>query len=164
MKFRGDLLSISALLALPVDRSTSSGEHFGPRVLHSAAGNARRAAQLIAEGEPFDPAWRFGILQTLDDYTSTAKRGGAALASSVFSEEPAPTGAAELDAAFAALADHLAERDGWRVPSWALDPTRRVLSWYPAVPSLFREEADRDSPRAFRTRGILITKRSLARA
>lgn len=58
----------------------------------------------------------------------------------------------------------LAERDEWRVLSWVLDPTLRVHSWNPAVPSIFREEADRDSPRAFRTRGILITERSLARA
>ncbi|WP_267879808.1 hypothetical protein [Gordonia otitidis] len=36
--------------------------------------------------------------------------------------------------------------------------------WYPGVPGIFRAEAERDSPRAFRQRGIFITKRSLNRA
>ena len=163
MKFKGHVLSIGALLELPDD--PSSPQVVGPpRIVHTAAGNARRVAQLIAEGESLESCWRFGILQTLDDYVSTSKRGGSAVASGVFSEEPAPTGAAELDAAFAALADHLAGRDGWEAPAWAASPERRVDSWYPSVPSIFREEAERDSPRAFRQRGILITGRSLARA
>jgi len=32
------------------------------------------------------------------------------------------------------------------------------------VPAIFREEAEQDSPRAFRQRGIFITDRSLSRA
>lgn len=96
--------------------------------------------------------------------TSTLRRGGITLAAQVFAEEPPSTGAAQIDAAFAALADHLAERDGWRAPSWAVDAARRTSSWYPAVPDVFRAEADRESPRAFRERGIFITGRSLARA
>lgn len=164
MKFRGQVLSVAALLELPDDQPAPRNEVPTLRIVHSAAGNARHAAQLIAEGEPLDVGWRFGILQTLDDYTSAFKRGGSVLGSVVFSDTPSPTGARELDAAFAALADHLAERDRWEPPTWTLDPARRVASWYPDVPSIFREEAERDSPRAFRERGILITGRSLARA
>ena len=114
--------------------------------------------------ESLDARWRFGVLQTLDDYTSTLLRGGAALAALVFTAVPAPTGSDEVDAAFAALADHLAERDGWLVPGWALDPVRRADGWYPAVPNAWRAEAERDSPRAFAQRGIFITARSLNRA
>ncbi|ROQ60646.1 hypothetical protein EDF36_1792 [Rathayibacter sp. PhB152] len=163
MKFTGHVLSIGALLELEDEQPSSPvGRRAG--VLHTAAGNARRVEQLLAEGESLETCWRFGILQTLDDYVSTAKRAGTEVASGVFSEEPGRTGAAELDAAFAALADHLAGRDGWETPAWASAAERRVEAWYPSVPSIFREEAERDSPRAFRQRGILITGRSLARA
>ncbi len=86
------------------------------------------------------------------------------VAAQVFSDAPPPTGSAEVDAAFAALADYLAERDGWQVPAWALDPARRTEGWYPAVPDSWRIEAENDSPRAFARRGIFITGRSLNRA
>ena len=89
---------------------------------------------------------------------------GIGLATEVFSAEPPRTGSPQIDAAFAALADHLAQRDGWATPAWALDPSRRTDTWYPAVPQIFRATADRESPQAFRRRGILITARSLARA
>ena len=82
----------------------------------------------------------------------------------MFAGEPEPTGSVQLDAAFAALADHLAERDGWTPPAWAADPARWADEWDPAVPAIFRAEAERDSPRAFRQRGILVTGRSLSRA
>lgn len=92
------------------------------------------------------------------------RRGGASLASGVFAAPPPPTGSLELDAAFAALAAHLAERDGWTVPEWATDGNRKVSSWYPAVLPFDRAEADKDSPPEFRDRGIFITSRSLSRA
>jgi hypothetical protein len=82
----------------------------------------------------------------------------------VFAVEPAPTGSTDVDAAFAALADYLAERDGWPAPAWAADPARRADGWYAGVPAIFRAEAERDTPRAFRQCGILITGRSLDRA
>lgn len=123
-----------------------------------------QCAALLAAGDSLDACWRFGILQTLDDYTSTLRRSGTTLAAEVFAAEPAPTGSVQLDAAFAALADYLAERDGWQAPDWAADAARRTDGWYPAVPAIFRAEAERESPRAFRERGILITGRSLDRA
>lgn len=163
MAFQGEVLPIGALLeraqAVPADAPPTK---VGLR--HTAASNARYCAELIASGEPAEACWRFGILQTLDDYTSAVRRGGVALAAQVFAEEPVRTGAVQVDAAFAALADYLGERDGWSVPAWAHDPARRTSGWYPAVPAIFRAEADQESPRAFVQRGILITGRSLARA
>lgn len=163
MVFQGEVLSIGALLeraqTAPV---TVPGADIGVR--HTAAENAARSAALHAAGDTPDSCWRFGILQTLDDYASTLKRGGVQLAAEVFADEPAPTGLTQLDAAFAALADHLAERDGWQTPAWALDPARHAGGWFPAVPAIFRREAEQDSPRAFRERGIFITGRSLNRA
>lgn len=163
MVFQGEVLSIGALLeraqAAP---GTVPGAGVGVR--HTAADNAARSAVLLNTGDTPEACWRFGILQTLDDYTSILRRGGVPLAAEVFADEPALTGSAQLDTAFAALADHLAERDGWQTPTWALDPQRRVDGWFPAVPAIFRAEAEQDSPRAFRERGIFITRRSLNRA
>lgn len=163
MGFQGEVLPIGAL----IERARTAPAYepgAGVGVRHTAADNAARCAVLLAAGDTPEACWRFGILQTLDDYASTRRRGGAALAAGVFDDEPPRTGSARLDAAFAALADHLAERDGWAVPAWAADPARRADGWYPAVPAIFRAEAERDSPRAFRQRGILITGRSLDRA
>jgi hypothetical protein len=163
MVFQGEVMTVGALLehalsAPPPEPAAGVG------VRHTAAGNAARCAALLAAGEPEDAGWRFGILQTLDDYASTLRRGGPTLAAEVFEAEPGPTGSPRLDAAFAALADHLAERDGWQVPPWANDPGRRANGWFPDVPTIFRAEAERDSPPAFRRRGIFISNRSLERA
>jgi len=163
MVFQGEVLLIGALL----ERAQTTPAYepdAGVGVHHTAADNAARCTVLLAAEDTPEACWRFGILQTLDDYASTLRRGGTALAAQVFEAEPRPTGSVQLDAAFAALADYLAERDGWMTPVWATDPARRVDGWYPSVPEIFRAEAERDSPRAFRQRGILITGRSLDRA
>ncbi len=163
MVFQGEVLPIGALL----ERAQTAPAYepsAGVGVRHTAADNAARCAVLLAAGDSPEACWRFGILQTLDDYASTLRRGGPTLAAEVFAAKPAPTGSARLDAAFAALADHLAEHDGWPAPVWAVDPARRTDGWYPEVPAIFQAEADGDSPRAFRERGILITRRSLNRA
>lgn len=163
MVFQGEVLPIGALLQrAQTAQASEPGTRVG--VLHTAADNAARCAALLAAGDSPEVCWRFGILQTLDDYASTLGRGGTELAAQVFADEPQPTGSMQLDAAFAALADHLAERDGWPAPVWAADPQRQTEEWYPAVPAIFRAEAVQDSPRAFRQRGILITGRSLDRA
>lgn len=163
MVFQGEVLPVGALLdAARTTPAAAPNPSVGVR--HTAAQNAAACRTMIAAGESLDACWRFGILQTLDDYTSVLRRGGPELAAEVFTDEPPHTGAVEVDAAFAALAAYLAERDGWTTPAWALDPTRRTDAWYPAVPVIFRTEADRESPEAFRQRGILITSRSLARA
>lgn len=163
MVFQGEVLPIGALLErAQTAPAYQPGDGVGLR--HTAADNAARCAVLLAGGEAPEACWRFGILQTLDDYTSTQRRGGTALAAQVFSAVPAPTGSAQVDAAFAALADYLAQRDGWAAPAWAMDPARRTNGWYPSVPGIFREEALEASPSAFRDRGILITGRSLERA
>ena len=164
MVFQGEVLSVGALLdAARATPDTTPDTSIGVR--HTAAQNASACRAMLAAGESLDACWRFGVLQTLDDYTSALRRGGPGLASEVFTDEPPRTGSVEVDAAFAALAEHLAERDSWSAPAWVSDPTRRTSSWwYPSVPAIFHADADRESPEAFRRRGILITSRSLARA
>lgn len=164
MVFQGEVLSVAALLdAARTAPETAPSVGVGVGVRNTAAQNAFACRTLLTSGENLDECWRFGILQTLDDYTSALHRGGVALAAEVFTDEPPQTGAIEVDAAFAALAEYLAERDGWQAPGWALDASRRTATWYPAVPAIFRTDADQESPEAFRRRGILITSRSLAR-
>ncbi|MFT4232800.1 MAG: hypothetical protein QM606_08525 [Leucobacter sp.] len=164
MVFQGEVLSVAALL--DAARATPTTPPNRPVcVRHTAAQNAEACRTLLADGESLDGCWRFGILQTVDDYTSVLRRGGPDIAAGVFTVEPPRTGSAQLDAAFAALADYLADRDGWPTPVWASDATRHTATaWYPAVPVIFRADAERESPEAFRRRGILITARSLARA
>lgn len=162
MVFQGDVLTVAALLdAAKTAPASVSG--LGVGIRHTAASNARDCARLLADGDSVDACWRFGILQTLDDYMSTLRRGGPDLAAGVFADEPPHTGAVQIDAAFAALADYLAERDGWEPPVWAQDEARRTAAWYPLVPEMFRTDAEQESPDAFRERGIFITLRSLAR-
>lgn len=163
MVFQGQVLSIRALLDV-ARTAPETPPSIVVGVRHTAAQSAEACRALLAEGESLDGCWRFGILQTLDDYSSVLRRGGPDLAATVFTDEPSHTGAAPLDAAFAALAEYLADRDGWHAPDWVSDPSRHTDGWYPAVPAIFRSDADNESPEAFRRRGILITARSLARA
>ena len=105
--FRGEVLSVKELL----ERALAEPDQAlgaGAGVLHSAAGNAAYCSRLLAAGDSLDACWRFGVLQTLDDYNSTLHRGGTGLAAQVFTDPPDPTGSVEVDAAFAALAEHLA--------------------------------------------------------
>lgn len=132
---------------------------------NTAADAAHHCAQLISEGASPDECWRFGILQTLDYYDSAVRRGGISLGKQVFSEEPERTGDQSIDAAFAALADHVATRDGWESPAWAKDESRHTSQpWYAMSPASQRNEAQKESPRSFRDRGIFITPYALARA
>lgn len=163
MAYRGEVLSVGELRRRSDAQPRSVVANVGAR--HTAAGNAARIADLLREGESAAAAWRFGILQTLDDYRSTLRRAGTTSAATVFTDEPAPTGSRELDAAFAALAEHLAAADGWTPPAWAADAARTVPGkWFATTPELFRDEAVSDSPPAFRKRGIFITRYALSRA
>lgn len=131
---------------------------------HTAAGNATQCAHLMASGDGPDALWRYIVLQSLDDYSSTLLRGGPSLGARFFDDEPRPTGSPHVDAALAALADHLAARDGWQCPAWAQDPVRTVGAWYPDIPPRAWARARSESPEAFRRRGIYLTSRSLERA
>src|SRR6218665_3947265 len=114
MVFQGAVLPIGALLerAQPAP-AYEPGAGAGADVRHTAADNAARCAVLLSAGDTPEARWRLGILQTLDDSASPLRRGGVKLAAEVFAPAPAPTGSVRIDAAFAALADHLAEHDGW---------------------------------------------------
>jgi hypothetical protein len=70
-----------------------------------------------------------------------------------------------VDAAFAAMAEYLARRDGWTVPAWARLPEREAWSWW-FVTDLrgLHPQALVESPSSFRRRGVFITSGALQRA
>jgi hypothetical protein len=123
-----------------------------------AASTTHMVAVLLAEREPLRQIFRFTILQSLASYNSLLPRG-TDVAAHVFDAEPSRTGSPPIDAAYAALAAHLASRDGWQIPPWANDPSRAVNP--PCYVSglttgYFRVEADLRTPPEFRRRGVMI--------
>lgn len=129
-----------------------------------AAGAALLAGELLADGETLQSVWRYVIVQLLDDYSHDLGRDGVSVASQRFDHEPPLTGAAEVDAALAALAEYLARRDDWPVPSWARKPGRYSDKWWFVTPLRgMHATALQESPSSFRTRGVFITSGALSR-
>ncbi|GAA2370993.1 hypothetical protein Cme02nite_44820 [Catellatospora methionotrophica] len=126
---------------------------------------AATAARMLLSGERLSRVWRFALTQMLDDYMSALRNSGRDAAARMWQECPSPTGDVRVDAAFAAMAEHLGRRDGWPVPSWARDPLREALPWW-FVTDLqgLRPRALVESPSSFRRRGVFITLGALERA
>lgn len=130
----------------------------------TAAGAAIQARQMLAEGEALLAVWRYCLVQLLDDYTSEAQRVGTEQASRRFDEEPPATGSAEVDAGLAALAEHLARRDGWHARAWVGAAGRYTRHWWFVTPLKgMHATALQQSPPSFRKRGVFITADALSR-
>ncbi len=125
---------------------------------------ANDAAELLRCGEPLSVVWRHAVLQLLDVYESRLRNAGREAAVALFAEEPTLTGDSRVDAAFAALAEHLARRDDWSVPVWAQQAGRFTDDWW-FVTELRGMHAWslRESPLSFRRRGIFIAANGLER-
>ena len=118
---------------------------------------AQTAQRMIHDGEPLPQIWRHVILQTLDAYESVLRLHGVEQAATGFEAEPPLTGDDWVDAALAALAEHLARREGWRVPAWSRQQLRSTLDWWfvDDLPAL-QAFALRESPLSFRKRGVFV--------
>lgn len=116
----------------------------------------RTVAERVREGEDL----RFAVRELLDEF---ALRGRDELRAQALAEEPG-TVDPHVDAYLGALAEHLARVHAIPIPSWALDE-RRTLDhmWFPGVARGFRPTALRESPAAFRRRGIFIAGGALTR-
>ena len=132
-------------------------------VVWTAADAARYAAEeLTAADGGLNAAFRC-VLQLFDDYQRVARRGGSA-GRALFDEAPPRTGEPRVDAAIAALAEHLARRDGWRPPAWVHDEDRYAEPWwFVAGVRSWHALAIQESPLAFRKRGVFITASALER-
>lgn len=119
----------------------------------------------LAAGDPLKLVWRYPLVQLLDDHTSAVEQLGIGAGASMWAGEPQRTGEPRVDAAFAAMAEHLARRDGWPVPGWAVDPSRETLEWWFVTDLVgMHPTALVESPLSFRERGVFITRDALARA
>lgn len=122
------------------------------------------AAELISAHHRLAQVWRFAVIQLLDDYDSGLRHNGIEAAAAMWVDPPRATGDARVDAALAALAEYLAQRDGWPVPVWAEDPQREAMPWW-FVTELrgLHARAFVESPLSFRRRGVFITRGALER-
>lgn len=135
------------------------------RAFETADQAAAVAADMLADGERLSRLWRYVFAQMLDDYTSVLHHSGVSAAARMWAEAPRTTGDTRVDAAFAAMAEYLARRDGWTVPSWARLPEREAWPWW-FVTDLrgLHAQALVESPSSFRRRGVFITSGALERA
>jgi hypothetical protein len=103
---------------------------------------------------------RFAVRELLDEF---ALRGRDDLRAAALAREPAQVNP-HVDAYLGALAEHLARTCGLAVPRWALSEERTLdHMWFPGVAPGFRPTALRESPAAFRRRGIFIARGALSR-
>jgi len=125
---------------------------------------AASASAMLLEGERLSRLWRYVFVQLLDDYTSVLHHAGVTAAARMWASAPRNTGDVRADAAFAAMAEYLARRDGWDVPLWARLPGREAWPWW-FVTDLrgLHPRALVESPSSFRRRGVFITSGALER-
>lgn len=130
------------------------------------AAKAAALARAMVQTQPDDlrSVWRFAIIQLFDDYMSVLRQHGRAEAAKLFREAPAAAGDDRIDAALAALAEHVARRDGWPVPSWAAQRLRPAVPWWFVAEFRSLEAmAIQQSPLSFRKRGVFILDGALDR-
>jgi len=135
------------------------------RAFETADQAAGSAIVMMEEGERLSRLWRYVFVQMLDDYTSVLHHRGVQAAARMWASAPRETGDVRVDAAFAAMAEYLARRDGWAVPAWARLPEREAWPWW-FVTDLrgLHPRALVESPSSFRRRGVFITSGALDRA
>ena len=134
------------------------------RAFETADQAAASAAAMLIDGERLSRLWRYVFAQLLDDYTSVLHHAGTQAAAQMWWQAPRDTGDSRVDAAFAAMAEYLARKDGWTVPSWARLPGREAWPWW-FVTDLrgLHPWALVESPSSFRRRGVFITSGALNR-
>jgi hypothetical protein len=74
--------------------------------------------------------------------------------------EPYSTGDERWDVFLAALAEHLAARDGHGAPAWS-ERRRLRRFWFPVNTPAARADAVVHAPAAFRRRGVLVSAHEL---
>lgn len=112
-------------------------------------------AEHLGHAADDDRRWRL-IAEFLEEFRW--EPAGARLA--LLMPEPSETGDAHWDVLLAAVAEHLAARDGRAAPAWA---QRRRLErfWFPFNTRAARVDAYVHAPAAFRRRGIFIAPQEL---
>lgn len=78
----------------------------------------------------------------------------------LLASEPPNTGDERWDVLLAALAEHLAARDGRGAPAWS-EPRRLRRFWFPFNTPAARADAIVHAPAAFRRRGVFVSSHEL---
>jgi hypothetical protein len=124
------------------------------------AARAYRALSLARLGRLLDGAdderrWRL-IAEFLEEYRWEPSPDRLAL----LAEAPPGTGDERWDVFLAALAEHLAARDGHAAPSWSESRSLRRW-WFPFNTRAARADAMVHAPAAFRRRGVYVAAQEL---
>jgi len=119
---------------------------------------AMTLAQLadLLEGASESLRWRL-IAEFLEEY----RWEPVGTRDTLLSDEPASTGDERWDVLLAALAEHLAARDGRGAPPWS-EPRRLRRFWFPFNSRAARVDAVVHAPAAFRRRGVFVSAHELA--
>jgi hypothetical protein len=114
----------------------------------------RRLGALLA-GADESLRWRF-VAEFLEEYRwePVETRQG------LLADEPALTGDERWDVFLAALAEHVAARDGHDGPVWASTRALRRF-WFPFNDRAARVDAVVHAPAAFRRRGVFVAPQEL---
>lgn len=99
--------------------------------------------------------WRL-VAEFLEDYRHEPPGARPAL----LSDAPGPTGDERWDVFLAALAEHVAARDGRPAPDWAEERALRQF-WFPFNTRSARTDAVVHAPAAFRRRGVYVSAHEL---
>jgi hypothetical protein len=116
---------------------------------------AKLADHLASANSDDDLCWRL-IAEFLEEYRHESIEARRAL----LEPEPASTNDERWDVFLAALAEHLAARDGRRGPLWS---EQRSLGqfWFPFNTRAARVDAIVHAPAAFRRRGVFVAPQEL---
>lgn len=114
---------------------------------------ARLGVLLVGSDE--SRRWRL-VAEFLEDYSWEPVE----VRSGLLSEEPAPTGDVHWDVFLAALAEHVAAKDGRGAPPWAESRSLRQF-WFPFNTRAARVDALVHAPAAFRRRGVFVAAQEL---
>ncbi len=107
-------------------------------------------AAFVAVEPDFDTRWRL-VVEFLKEY----HREPAADRQRLLADRPEPVGDERWDVLFAALAEHLAMRDGKDAPQWSASRGLRRF-WFPFDAPGARAQALVHAPAAFRRRGVFV--------
>ena len=107
--------------------------------------------------------WLYGLLQLVDYYQSALAREDVRLAASAFEREPVAV-SPRIDASVASAAEHLADRDGWPAPRWAVRRPALSEDWFVDGIPAFYDLQRAESPLAFARRRIFVFANALERA
>ena len=99
--------------------------------------------------------WRL-VAEFLEDYRWEPEASRVAL----LEDAPAPTGDERWDVFLAALAEHVAARDGRSAPDWVERRSLRQF-WFPFNTRAARADAIVHAPAVFRRRGVYVSPQEL---